>query len=122
MAVSCYIWNIAYVEQILEDFHKICPDVPIWLGGPEVSFESEMFLEEHSYVTGIMCGEGEETFYELLSCYFNLEKELANIAGIVYRNESGKIIKNINRQNIDMDEIPFVYENIEAFKNKIIYY
>ena len=35
---SCYIWNIDYVLEISKEFHKICPEVPIWVGGPEVSY------------------------------------------------------------------------------------
>lgn len=135
IAVSCYIWNIEYVEEILEDFHKICPNVPIWLGGPEVSYESEAFLEEHPYVTGIMCGEGEQTFYELLKGYDKpgvvqkthnkfsyLPDGLFGVPGIVYRAYDGQIIATAKRKCIDMDDIPFVYENIQDFKNKIIYY
>ena len=40
---SCYIWNLSMIEEVMREFHKICPTVPIWLGGPEVSFEVEAF-------------------------------------------------------------------------------
>ena len=56
---SCYIWNIRMVEEIVAEFHKLCPNIPIWVGGPEVSFEVEKFLRKHTEVTGIMMGEGE---------------------------------------------------------------
>lgn len=44
---SCYIWNIAFVEELAEEFHKLRPEVPVWVGGPEVSYETESFLREH---------------------------------------------------------------------------
>ena len=37
---SCYIWNLDYVEELVEELGKIRPDMPIWLGGPEVSYDS----------------------------------------------------------------------------------
>ena len=65
LCFSCYIWNIDYVEELILEFHKLRPEVPIWLGGPEVSFEVEAFLKEHPQVTGIMIGEGERSFEQL---------------------------------------------------------
>ena len=61
---SCYIWNIAFVEELAEEFHKLRPEVPVWVGGPEVSYETESFLREHPQITGVMIGEGEKTFCE----------------------------------------------------------
>ena len=52
LCFSCYIWNLDYVEQLMDEYHKICPEVPIWVGGPEVSYETEAFLKEHPQVTG----------------------------------------------------------------------
>ena len=48
---SCYIWNIAFVEELAEEFHKLRPEVPVWVGGPEVSYETESFLREHPQIT-----------------------------------------------------------------------
>lgn len=66
---SCYIWNIAFVEELAEEFHKLRPEVPVWVGGPEVSYETESFLREHPQITGVMIGEGEKTFCELAEYY-----------------------------------------------------
>lgn len=52
LCFSCYIWNLDYVEQLMDEYHKICPEVPIWVGGPEVSYETEAFLKAHPQVTG----------------------------------------------------------------------
>ena len=41
---SCYIWNITFVLGLIHDLHKILPDTDIWLGGPEVSFDSYELL------------------------------------------------------------------------------
>ena len=47
LCFSCYIWNIEYVKELVTEFHKIRRSVPIWLGGPEVSFRTEEFLREN---------------------------------------------------------------------------
>ena len=39
LCFSCYIWNMDYVEELITEYHKLCPEVPIWVGGPEVSYE-----------------------------------------------------------------------------------
>ena len=121
LCFSCYIWNIEYVERIIKEFHKLCPDVPIWLGGPEVSYEVERFLKEHEEVTGIMMGEGEETFLEVCHYYIREDRDLAEIAGIAYRKEH-MVLVNGARMPMDMSTIPFCYEEAGDFKNRIIYY
>ena len=72
---SCYIWNIEYVKELVSEFHKLRPEVPIWVGGPEVSFETERFLRENPAVTGIMMGEGERTLTELCDYFKQCEQD-----------------------------------------------
>ena len=69
IGISCYIWNISMVWELTKELKKLLPDVPTWLGGPEVSFDAPKCLEEHPEITGVMIGEGEETFRELLAYY-----------------------------------------------------
>lgn len=124
VAFSCYIWNIMYVYEAVAQLKKVMPDVKIWLGGPEVSFDAHKLLRENENIDGVMCGEGEVTFSKLANSGFNTKAYAAgeiNIDGIVYRN-GNEICKTQPVECIDMDELPFVYENLEAFKNKIIYY
>lgn len=161
LGFSCYIWNISYVTDIAKELHKVLPNTVIWFGGPEVSYESENYLKEHTYVDGIMIGEGEETLCELVKAYdecfadnFITQKEqnvlendetlknnlgllsrLKNIKGIVIRDidnvsteslsELDKDFQVINtgmRPYIDLDTVPFPYDNIDKFANRIIYY
>ena len=123
LCISCYIWNIGYVEEIVREFHKLCPEVPIWLGGPEVSFEVETFMKEHPEVTGIMMGEGERTFYALCDYYVNGNGSLRNLSGIAYRDSEAGVLHVIAPEMpMNMSDIPFCYEEIDDFKNRIIYY
>ena len=69
---SCYIWNWNLVRELLAELPKILPDTQIWLGGPEVSYDAPMILEKYPQVSGIMIGEGEATFKELLAAYVEM--------------------------------------------------
>lgn len=122
LCFSCYIWNLNYVEELIREIKKIFPTLPIWVGGPEVTYDAKDVLKRLPEVTGVMFGEGEETFLELLQHYHQEGKDLAGIKGIAYRNEQGEICQNEWRKTIDLSIVPFVYRDMEDFKNKIIYY
>lgn len=122
LCLSCYIWNRMYVQEIVHEIKKIMPQLIIWLGGPEVSYDSKRVLEELSEVTGVMKGEGEETFLELVRHYKGAPKTLADISGITFRDEAGNIVENPWRPVMDLSLVPFVYEDMEKFEHKIIYY
>lgn len=72
VGISCYIWNIAYVLDLVRDIHKVLPETDIWLGGPEVSYDAPELLVREPEVFGVMKGEGEEMFAALLNCYRTL--------------------------------------------------
>ncbi|MDD2980351.1 MAG: B12-binding domain-containing radical SAM protein [Hespellia sp.] len=117
---SCYLWNITYVEAVVTEIKKILPDTEIWLGGPEVSFDAEDVLGRLPQVKGVMKGEGEETFLELMEYYHQKDRELSAIAGITYYGD--RIYNNPWRSVMELSKVPFVYHHMEDFQNKIIYY
>ena len=121
VAFSCYIWNMGMVEELTELLHQIRPDMPIWFGGPEVSYDAAECLERNPGVTGVLRGEGEETFHELMQYYIDGSGKLQDIRGIVYC-ENGQLVDNGWREVMDLNKVPFVYEDMNDFKNKIIYY
>ena len=57
LCFSCYIWNLSYVEELVRELGKIFPSVPIWVGGPEVSYDTKDVLERLPEVTGVIFGE-----------------------------------------------------------------
>ena len=63
---SCYIWNIVYVKELIHDLKKVLPQVRIWMGGPEASYDAVHLMDELPEVELIMQGEGEETFTRLV--------------------------------------------------------
>lgn len=125
IGLSCYIWNFHFIQELLREIPKILPDTDIWLGGPEVSCEAEEILKEYPEVKGIMIGEGEATFKDLLSFYVGKEdsqfsgpyNSLEEIPGLVLHSGTTQ-----PRESVDFGEVPFLYDHLEEFENKIIYY
>ena len=153
---SCYIWNMVYVTELTAECKKVMPQVPIWLGGPEVSYDAEQYLRAHPEVDGILCGEGEESFRRLGECYVNYRADvehLSQIPGLVFRRnltpqkkneetvpsftehsdksyvnyEAGaweveQIQTNPPAPLVDLSTLPFPYQELTDFENRIIYY
>ena len=82
-AFSCYIWNWDLVQELLAELPKLLPETALWLGGPEVSFHAQELFQAFPQLTGIMVGEGEATFLELLKYYWEHTTALQGIKGIV---------------------------------------
>lgn len=122
LCFSCYIWNLHYVEELIQEIKKVLSGVIIWVGGPEVSYDAPDVLMRLPELTGVMKGEGEETFLELLQYYHGDIEHLSQIPGITYRNEQNEICQNDWREVMDLSAVPFVYHDMTDFQNKIIYY
>ena len=143
---SCYIWNISFVRELAVELKKVSPNVKIWAGGPEVSYAANKFLMENPAFELIMQGEGEEVFSELIRLavedninptnYIDMSK-LQKLQGIAVRDFSEEVALENTESNIenktkiintgfatlmDMDTIPFVYEDFHLFEHKILYY
>lgn len=131
---SCYIWNISFVESLLRNLAVIMPAAEIWLGGPEVSFDGERLMSEHGNLRGIMVGEGEATFAQLLEVYAAASDRPSEggkdlyaggfeaVAGIIFRDERGNMRTTALREPLDMDGLPFPYEDMDRLTGKVMYY
>lgn len=121
LGLSCYIWNMDLVEEILPVLKKILPHTQIVLGGPEVSYNSES-LFNYLPIDMVIENEGEKTWYEYLQFLIEKDRRLEEIKGIVFRNSQGQIIRNQARELMALEDLPFVYEDLSGLEHKIIYY
>jgi radical SAM superfamily enzyme YgiQ (UPF0313 family) len=120
LGISCYIWNMSFIKILIPTLKKILPQMTIILGGPEVSYQSQELLTILD-VDFIMEGEGEETWQEYLDYRFKNHKSLSEIDGLVYKQ--GTVInKNRARTPLNLEYLPFVYDNLTGLEHKIIYY
>lgn len=106
VAISVYIWNSKIVKSILTEIKKILKNVKIVLGGPEVSYNPNSWLESFSAIDYIVSGAGEAAFRYLLKNNLNLTEQI------------------IRRANPKLNQIPFPYINkdLNELEHKYIYY
>ena len=114
---SCYIWNLTYIESLVNELAKVFTNALVWLGGPEVSYSAEEVLLRLPEVKGVMRGEGERTFAQLCE-----GSPLDKICGITFRKEDGTICENAWQEPMNLDEVPFIYQDMQEFEHKIVYY
>ncbi|WP_455683187.1 DUF4080 domain-containing protein [Thomasclavelia sp.] len=83
VAFSVYIWNVELIKELCIILKNKDQNLIIILGGPEVSYEIDYFLDNYE-IDYLISGEGEIAFKQLLDC---LEmKEKIFIQGISSKN------------------------------------
>lgn len=109
VAFSCSIWNMEYNKALARLVKEKYPECIIVFGGHSVS-EDACLLSEESYIDILMFGEGEETFYSLLT---NLSaKNLSAVNNIAFR-KNGKTEKTPRKHYEKIDDYPSPYlENV----------
>ncbi len=108
LAISCYVWNIKMVIQILSEIRVLLPDIKVILGGPEFSSNTISSVEKYGYADFVVIGEGEITFKELIDYLMGKNPTpIHNLKGIRYRDLDNQMVENEPRKIIkDLKEIP----------------
>ncbi len=132
---SCYIWNWRMVQELMAEVHALLPETHLWLGGPEVSYDAPGVLAEYPFLTGVMIGEGEATFRDLMEYYVGREVQASEITPLlqsVGSDETDRMSQIAGlclpagytrvRPLMDMSCIPFLYDNLRDFEHRIVYY
>ncbi len=125
VAVSCYIWNIAYVLRLTEGLKEVLPHIKIVLGGPEVSYDPRDILKTNPCIDFIIAGEGEHAFRLLLKNIYEASADLINIKGLTYRvNDSVYSNGGFNLiENLDSIPSPYGEDMLASIGDKrIVYY
>ena len=107
--------SLAIANKIKEKY----PHIKILFGGNGIqlldfgALPASYNSKEYDFVDIFVVGDGEVTFVELLKSDFT-EDSLKQIKGIVWRNKQGRLVHNIQRENIDMETLPFPdYSSLE---------
>lgn len=106
LVLSAYVWNIEILKYLAVDVLQIVPDLRIFIGGPEVSYnlKNQKYFQKFQNIQ-ILVGQGEANWKLLLKEDFKI---------------SEKIIKE---KKFSINEIPFPYDEEDiAVKDKLIYY
>lgn len=120
---SCYIWNIEETIVVVDMLRKVLPDVKIMLGGPEVSYDTEYWMNRLTSVDFIVMGEGEETFRDLLR-QISGERKYHFVFGLAYRKD-GQAVITPPRPKLDLNVIPSPHRfdtDIPSMRNRVVYF
>lgn len=111
IAFSCYIWNIEIIKKILitiKNNNKI-----IILGGPEVSYNANYYIE-NNLASYVIKNEGEEAF-NLLLMHLDNKYDISSIPNLYHKN--GYTFDKL----VDLDKIKMAYDLLDDCQNKIMY-
>ncbi|OPA76846.1 B12-binding domain-containing radical SAM protein [Paenibacillus selenitireducens] len=120
---SCYIWNIEETIQVIQMVKKIMPEVKIVLGGPEVSYDTEYWMNRVQDLDFIVMGEGEETFHHLLTEIRGSQK-YHFVYGLAYR-KGDEVVIMPGRPKLELDKIPTPHrfaEDLPDLSKRIVYF
>jgi anaerobic magnesium-protoporphyrin IX monomethyl ester cyclase len=119
---SCYIWNIEETIQVIKMLKKINPDLILFAGGPEVSYDVKEWLERVPELDFIIIGEGEAAVKNLL-LEIQGAKQYETLDGIAFLQD-GKFIMKPQREKLKLNELPSPYrfpEDIPHLGKRITY-
>lgn len=120
IGIGVYIWNVEQVKKLIQTLKLKRPEIIIILGGPEVSYEPEYFLN-NTNADYIISGEGEFVLGELL---YALENNTStNIESVSSKENINKKIAQANISKLVNLSSPYqLEEDKEAIKHKVIYF
>jgi radical SAM superfamily enzyme YgiQ (UPF0313 family) len=113
LCFSCYIWNIEFILKLIPEIKKLCPKSQIILGGPEVSYNPQEYLDKN-LADFVICGAGEESLPLLVEQIDKtaLKKDLKQIPGLVCKD-----VNNIRVQTQNFDLVPNVFKDLNVSKH-----
>jgi len=143
---SCYIWNMSQMIVLLRNLRLVLPQSFLVAGGPEVSFDPEDLLIRVPQLDGVIIGEGEKVFPDLIENLFrgkfpfqvrnlvwrfravsargNLVMDLIpeRFPGKVRKDGTDIIVSNqIESELPDLNDLPNPYSQPENFHGRLVY-
>ncbi|CAG9613995.1 hypothetical protein BACCIP111899_03222 [Bacillus rhizoplanae] len=120
---SCYIWNIEETIEVIQMLKKINPNLIIFVGGPEVTYDVKYWLKRVPEIDFIIIGEGEIAVKNLL---FEIQgaQQFENLDGIGFIKADGTHVIKPQREKLNLKELPSPYrfpEDIPHLSKRITY-
>lgn len=121
LCISVYIWNVEQTKQLCHLIKERKPQIKIVIGGPEVTYDIDPFLDEFD-IDYLMAGEGEVALHQLLTALENHQK--VNIQGISTKEKRDKrLILPVDLKYIESLESPYLLpRDMKDMKNRILYF
>ena len=97
---------------------KLLPDSLIVIGGPHPTFMPLETLKSSENLDAVVVGEGEKTIVDLAKQSYNVNKNLDEVRGIVYRDLNYGNLKITQKRPLikDLDSLPFPARHLIPFE------
>ena len=100
--------NLALIVQLINKIKSHPRKAYFVCGGPFLASSSALVMSNETSIDFMVMGEGEYTMLELLQSLAQGNETFPHIAGLVWRDKTGKVFENSPRKVIkDLDELPF---------------
>lgn len=120
LGLSVYIWNVEKIRVLVEILKEKNPQLIIILGGPEVSYEPEYFIQNWR-VDYVISGEGEFVLGELLNAIRN--NGSTAIESVSSKHAISKITAKADLDKLATLPSPYALEQDKAdLKNRMVYF
>ena len=119
VALSCYIWNIAYIKTLIPKIKSILPNTKILLGGPEVSYNCNDFLRANPLVDYIISGEGEQPIAQLVNHLNGENIDINAIEGLCHKGNIDTVINPCI--STSPSPTPYCEEYFSTLTDRIVY-
>ncbi|UUX51703.1 cobalamin-dependent protein [Nisaea acidiphila] len=109
---------VAKVQEILGICKEICPETTTIIGGGMLSGDPEPAMRMTGADIGVI-GEGEDSFGDFLRT-FSTSGDLAQVDGLIFRNDKGALVRNKPRAAImGLDDLPWPNYDLLGFADMI---
>lgn len=120
LGVSVSIWNVAQSKELIAKIKAQNPNLIIIVGGPEVSYEPDFFLENWN-IDYVISGEGEFVLGELIEAIQN--NKAVNIQGVSSLNNISKTVVQADLEKLATLSSPYLLaEDDEDRYNRMVYF
>ncbi len=119
VAFSCYIWNIEYIKSVCTLLKEKRPSMIIILGGPEVTYDQEYFINNYD-IDYVISGEGEDVFPKLIEAIETNGD--VNLCGVSYKGHISNEIACVDLKLVESLDSPYQLECDKPHLSKRILY
>ena len=121
IGLGVYIWNVKQSRQLVCELKRLAPKSIIVLGGPEVSYEPEFFLQNWP-VDYIISGEGEFVLGELITA-LKTGESTSSISGLSFAGHISTKTAQADIEKLTSLESPYqLPEDKDHFTHRLIYF
>lgn len=121
VGISVSIWNVDKSRLLAKRLKELVPNIKIIVGGPEVTYEPDYFLNNW-HIDFVISGEGEFVLGELLNV-IESNAENIQIDSVSTKDHISKVIARADIEKLTIFPSPYqLEEDKDELKNRLVYF